>query len=159
MSIREISFQEILKKKLEEKNLNINAAEAKLGLKKSAIRNIIIGRSKNPGIEVLQAIASELGCTIEELLGKEKPINTQEINPQIQNKSKKEEENLNKELNYNLFIGCCDVVIEELKRKNIIISHKSVINYINTVYWFSLKKDNSKVDIEFTQWLIEEKSL
>ena len=50
------------------KNLTFYELQKKAGLKPHAVQNILRGKSQKPSAELLQAIARELGCTIEDLL-------------------------------------------------------------------------------------------
>jgi transcriptional regulator with XRE-family HTH domain len=71
------TIQEQLRTRIPDKNLNARELERRAGLKMSAVRNILSGHSKNPGIEVIAAIAKVLECSTDELLGiehkKDKP--------------------------------------------------------------------------------------
>lgn len=64
------SIQENLQTRMEDKDLSPHELERKAGLKESAVRNILSGRSSNPGIESLTAIADTLDCSIDDLVGK-----------------------------------------------------------------------------------------
>jgi len=46
---------------------------AATGMGSTVVRDIISGRSANPGVFTVQAIAKVLGCTIADLLGDQQP--------------------------------------------------------------------------------------
>lgn len=60
-------LQENIKKQLIEKNISAAELERRTGIP-HAVVNILHGRSKNPSIKTAQAIAKELGCSVEELI-------------------------------------------------------------------------------------------
>ena len=60
-------LQRNIKKQLEQQNISVAELERRAGLR-HAVMNIMHGRSKNPSIRVAQAIAKELGCSMEDLL-------------------------------------------------------------------------------------------
>lgn len=61
-----------IKEKMENQHLSVYALEKEAGLKPQAVRNILWGKSKNPGGAVLKAIAKVLNCSVDELLGDNK---------------------------------------------------------------------------------------
>ncbi len=56
------SLAENIQMKLNEKKISITEFERSAGLKRSAVANILTGKSKNPTIEVVISIAKRLGC-------------------------------------------------------------------------------------------------
>jgi|GEM_PF-5722171 len=63
-------LQQRLKEKINEAGHSIQALERQAGLKPSAIQNIIAGKSRNPKIETLHAIAQILDCSVEDFVPK-----------------------------------------------------------------------------------------
>ncbi len=66
-----MSLQKNINFYLKKKNLSVFALEKEAGLKPGAVRNIINGRSKNPGVDLVFDIARQLGCSVEELCSSE----------------------------------------------------------------------------------------
>src|SRR5581483_645813 len=64
------AMQENIKRQLQAKNMTAAELERRTGIP-HAVVNILHGRSKNPSIKTAQAIAKELGCSVEELLADE----------------------------------------------------------------------------------------
>lgn len=56
---------------MQEKSLRTSDLERLAGLKISSVRNILLGKTKHPKAETLQAIAEVLGCSVPDLLGKD----------------------------------------------------------------------------------------
>lgn len=67
-----MSFSKILSKRIltlcDERNLSINRLATLSGLKQSTVNNIIINKTKNPSILVLQSIAMGLKMTLPDFL-------------------------------------------------------------------------------------------
>ena len=61
-------LKENLTKILKKTNLTVPELERRAGIKPYSLRNIIQGKSTKPSVEIVFAIAKELGCTVEELL-------------------------------------------------------------------------------------------
>ena len=61
-----------IKDKLSQKNISASALEKKAGIRPSTLQNILQGRSKNPSIDVLQAVARSLSCTVSIFWAKQK---------------------------------------------------------------------------------------
>jgi transcriptional regulator with XRE-family HTH domain len=63
---------ELLKDKisyhLENKKISVAEFERSAGLKQSAVRNILYGKSKSPTIDTIQVIAREMKISVDELL-------------------------------------------------------------------------------------------
>src|SRR5271155_5297523 len=74
-----------LKHLMQEKNLRTSDLEKLAGLKMSAVRNILLGKTKHPKAETLQAIVDVLGCTIADLLGKDLPKEEANPSPKLEN--------------------------------------------------------------------------
>lgn len=149
-----------LKQKIKEHNLSTCAFEKKVGLKPSAINNIIYGRSKNPSATLLQTIAKGLNCSLSELLNDNDIIHPYEQQPfkKIDNLQEYPNDNLflqeDKEWNCKLFLEVIGVVSSLCKNKKIFYPKKKIMDCIEIVYSYSLKKEN-KLDVYFAEWMIE----
>ncbi|MBY0461724.1 MAG: helix-turn-helix transcriptional regulator [Alphaproteobacteria bacterium] len=133
-----------LKEIMEEKSITANALEKKSGVKVSSVQNIIYGRSKNPGIDTVKAIAKALGCTLYDLLDQnESPIPSTLAN--------REE----KEWNISLFIDALKATETMMKQKNIKPSYKTALAFANEIYSYSQMSNKGTADYDFTRWLFE----
>lgn len=67
-----MSFSQILSKRIlklcDERNLSVNRLATISGLRQSTVNNIIINKTKNPSILVIQAIALGFEMTLPEFL-------------------------------------------------------------------------------------------
>lgn len=64
-----MGYRDKLKSWVEESPHTMKSASLAAGLSETMVREIIVGRIKNPGVETLEAIAGVFGRTIEELYG------------------------------------------------------------------------------------------
>ena len=131
--------------KIRTKELNVNSLEKKAGLKKNSVRNIILGTSNNPSIGTLDAIASVLGCTIDELIGK-KTISD------INNDNNKESH----ELLMDLFCQIVDFIEKLTTEQNLTLSLEELLYFIKESYIFSLN-GSKELNPQFIEWLIKNK--
>lgn len=134
---------------MDERKLTIAALERKAGLKLDAVRNIILGRTRNPNVQVLQAIARVFNCSIEELTSFE-TFQENIVNP-LQNAYTKELKFDNPEL----LLDAVKVIVQVLDEKNLSLTLTKVLLLIQEVYHFSSKKNINIADPEFVEWIIE----
>ena len=64
-----LNIKDEIRDRLENKRLSISTLEKEAGLKKSAVSNILLDRSKKPSYETIKAIAKVFECSPEELIG------------------------------------------------------------------------------------------
>lgn len=140
-----------LKEKMKEKNFSIAELERVAGLKGHAIRNILLGKSKKPNIEILQRAASVLGCSILEFLD-EKDFGHINLLPQELSTSSRKEAILLK--NASLFKQVAELVLNIYQEKNYIPSTEQATYVMKEVYAFAEKNQSSKPDKNFADWII-----
>jgi transcriptional regulator with XRE-family HTH domain len=58
-----------LRRRMEANEFNQKSLARAAQLNETAVRDILKGRSKNPRVDTLQAIAKVLGCTVNDLIG------------------------------------------------------------------------------------------
>lgn len=134
-----------IKRQLSEKEMSVRDLEKRAGLKHSAIQNILHGRSKNPSIWLIQLISKELGCAIEDLIGK--PCqNTPRVDAHINSQKISWDK--------NLFIDAICVTQEIFDQKNITVYKEEALRCIEEVYQYSLGV-KKKADKRFAEWIIE----
>jgi transcriptional regulator with XRE-family HTH domain len=143
-----------IKVKLEEKRLSPTALEKHAGLRPGAVTNILYGKSKNPGLTVIQAVANALGCTVSDLLGENlfQPEKTKHLS---RNKKNLLEITPNYPWQINLYLECFEAIASFVKAKSVNITKEKLLGYIDEVYLYSIKGDSHIVDEKFAQWLIE----
>lgn len=143
----ETALQKNLKQKLEEQGLSAIELERRTGLKHSAIQNIIYGRSKRPGIDIVSAIAKELGCAIEDLLSEnaKNPITTEQA-PQ---------KDRNLPWNAALFIEATQAVHKLMDQNQTSHNTDEVLFCIKEIYNYAIFSGKNKIDAKFTEWIID----
>ena len=136
----------IIKEKLTEKihsnNINVHSLEKKAGLKIGSIRNILLGRSENPGVFTLLAACKALDCSLEEVLGLKK----------IQ---KPETIFCNVSWDFDLYVNIINEVNQWIEKNNVSITLEKAQAYINEIYLYSLNNNHRKLDQNFSNWILD----
>lgn len=137
------NLQKQLQTRLEAKNLSINALEKQAGLRRSAVRNIILGFSKKPSAEVLSSIASILECSVDDLIGRSastpnKFTPTTGTHP----------------WNEKLFIDAIKATSKALHDKQLDLKLEQVLAMATETYKYSLGKKSEHIDKDFINWLV-----
>jgi transcriptional regulator with XRE-family HTH domain len=139
------NLQEQIETRMYEKNLNARELERRAGLKISAVRNILSGNSKNPGMEVIAAIAKLLECSTDELIG-------------IENKKSKAEAPKQKTIDvwdFSLYENCLKEVQDYLQSKNLKTQADQILFFVREAYIYSLEGRDKKADLRFIKWIID----
>lgn len=132
---------------LDEQNIPVQAFERKAGLKLNAVQNILSGRSQNPQMSTIVAIANALGCSLDDLTGGS-------IDKKIPQESK-EIMLSNRTLLTDIFAYLKDhLVTEDIERG----SHQ-IFEAIQEIYLFSEKNNEGVLDERFAQWWLERAKL
>lgn len=128
-----------LKHLMQEKNLRTSDLEKLAGLKMSAVRNILLGKTRHPKAETLQAIAEVLGCTIADLLGKDLP---------------KEEASTSPKLDYpDLFLEATQSLLSLLEKEKCNLTLDQACMIIKETYAYSTQTEAKAIDHQFAKWL------
>ena len=139
---------ENIQTKLDEQKMSVSEFERLAGLKRSAVSNILSGKSKNPTLEVVMSIANRLGCSIEELIDSGVPANkaTRSINVN----PKDPEEGL-------LFFETGDLLLNKLKSLNLHPSFTNFINCFKELFFYATHGQNNRFrDDDFLVWIIKQ---
>ncbi len=144
-----------IKSFLEEKKMSPAMLEKQAGLKINAVWNILYGRSKNPKISTIKAIADVIGCSINDLLTYKDNLSNNKVN--LPNLSVKEEIS-HKSLNKDLLSNTTKIVLECLESlNNLHLNLKQAQAIIEHAYNFSNRtENNNKADRQFVEWIIEQ---
>lgn len=135
--------------RLRAKNLTFYELEKKAGLKPHAVQNILRGKSKNPSGALLQAIARELGCTIEDLLQEQDTSFGEEI-------SLSKKALLNQPYEYpELFLEAVKFVNKALEEKDPALTIEQCVSCMEEIYLHSLQKNPQEIDIQFAEWWMD----
>jgi len=140
-----------IKNKIQQNKTSVSELERRAGLKPSTLQNIVLGRSKNPGLETIMSLAKELGCTIDEL-----------ISPSVDSQFKKAKTDLPMKIIWNetLFISIVSYIAEFLTQHSFsLIEINEVLECIKEIYTYSLKAQSETMDSKFAEWIVERKFL
>lgn len=142
------NIQEQVQSCTENKDVSTRELERQAGLKRGSIQNILDGKSSNPRIEIVMAIAEALNCTVDELLNKSA---SRSANNQA------EEENSNKTIAWNsaLYRDCIKEVENYLQVKNRNLSDEQILYLIKEAYTYSIQGESDKADLRFIKWFID----
>lgn len=144
-----------IKKRLDEKDMSVNALERDASLKKGTVQNIMRGKSKHPRIDILQAIATHLGCSTSDLFG--------QGNATLMTSTVEEMEKCDMpivaakstEWNAALYIECLQHVQESCLRNNFIADKETILRYTDEIYDYSIKSGTYLIDIRFAEWILD----
>ena len=139
------TLQDQIKTRMEDKKLTARDLERDAGLKISAVRNVLNGYSKNPGIELIAAIAKLLDCSTDELLG-------------VESRKGKSEANKQKTIDvwdFALYENCLKEVQSYLHSKSLKPQAEQILFFIREAYIYSVEGKGSKADLRFIKWIID----
>lgn len=145
-----------LKEKLTEAGISVHALEKQAGLKRSAVQNILHGKSKKPSAEILCAITRVLGCSIDDLIGQKLsnyPPSLETAKYLSRGISDIAENRTN--FNSELYIHAAKIAAKIFKRHQLNPIHTIALNYINEIYQYSMNSKQENIDECFALWLYE----
>lgn len=145
--MKETVLQKKLKAKMLETGISAHALEKKAGLKRSAVQNILHGRSKKPSAEILQAVAKVLGCNIYDLIGHETQTDVK-ISDSLPGVNLTETQ-----YNSNLYLEAVGVANKIFKAKNIQPTNQIAFSYIQGIYSYAIETEVAVIDVRFAEWL------
>ncbi len=132
------AIQDNIKRQLQAKNMTAAELERRTGIP-HAVVNILHGRSKNPSIRTAQAIAKELGCSIEELFG----ADYVPLTPS------------NDSFNMPLYNAAFQALCAHIQTNAIQPTPELMAQWLSDIYKYSLGTKDGLVDKRFIQWLLE----
>lgn len=141
--MRSIATQ--LKRKMTEHGLSVHALEKKAGLKPSALHNILYGRSKNPTINILQAVSQALNCSVSDLIGDE--LEHKEDVTQTSTEASP--------WHPDLYLSCMHMAYSLFSTKEFSYTKKNILDFIEEIYTYSLQSSLQEVDKHFAEWLLQ----
>tara|TARA_B100000614_G_C14183550_1_gene342376 strand:- start:67 stop:504 length:438 start_codon:yes stop_codon:yes gene_type:complete len=131
-----------LRKFIQKENISVNALEKKAGLKQSAIQNILQGKSKRPGAEMLASISQALNCSVEDLLKNSEKLLSQRPSQ------------LKIEWNPELYIDCISVTQKYINKLGLNFYADKALKCCEELYKYSLSIEPKIVDERFAHWII-----
>ena len=136
-----------IKARLLQQGISAHALEKRAGLKPSAVHNILYGRSKNPSITIIQAIAQALKCKVSDLI--DEPLPPQKSN------TKSSGELLVPLWESELYLESFEIVTSILKNKKNNLSKEKILEIVDEVYLYAQKGKKQTPDPLFAAWIIE----
>ena len=139
------TLQEQIKTRMEDKKLTARDLERDAGLKISAVRNVLNGYSKNPGIEFIVAISKLLDCSVDELLG-------------VESKKGKSEASKQRTIDvwdFTLYENCLEEVQKYLHSESLKPQAEQILFFVREAYIYSIEGEGSKADLRFIKWIID----
>lgn len=134
---------ELLKDKisyhLENKKISVAEFERSAGLKQSAVRNILYGKSKSPTIDTIQVIAREMKISVDELLS-----------------SKNDSMSNDDPVDIGVLRKVTSEVTTMLNNRKSNLCLREIICLFEEAYKYSIHK--GKVDADFIAWLVINKT-
>lgn len=135
------AIQVNIKRQLHAKNMTAAELERRTGIP-HAVVNILHGRSKNPSIRTAQAIAKELGCSVEDLFAEET------------DQTKTAATESNNDWNAQLYADVFNTVLACVNTLKLQPQPETVATWITEVYKYTLGSPDHKVDTRFVEWLL-----
>ena len=127
--------------------MSASALEQKAGLSSGAVRSILLGRSSNPTINTLTAIARVLDCSISDLAEEKQPSV-----PSLDKFTNKKEALPWKS---DVFLNALNLVENDLKRRKYQPNLDEILFFTKEIYAYSLEDNNQTIDEKFARWLID----
>lgn len=148
------SLSRKIKERIHEQGLSTHALEKRAGLKPSAVQNILYGRSKNPSITIIQAIAQALGCRITDLIGDDStpPLSIKKGSIPYPSLQKNGESG---DWDQNLYLQCFQEVNTLLEQERLSLSRDKILEIVEEIYSYSQGNSLQAPDKYFSKWLIE----
>jgi transcriptional regulator with XRE-family HTH domain len=142
----------ILRKLISDAGLTDIQLSRALGMPNTTLGQLLNSSTVSPRVETLLPIARYFKISIEQLIG-EKPL-TASSDTTHENKLPAANREF-KEWNSILYIKCVEAVSKCLKKQKLVAHAEQVIQIANEVYFYSLKRSLSEIDITFIEWFIE----
>lgn len=144
-----------IKARMLQQGISAHALEKRAGLKPSAVHNILYGRSKNPGITIIQAIAHALECKVSDLIDEIPSSQKVDIKSSEKVDTKSSEKVLVPLWESELYFESFEMVNSLLKSKKILLSKEKVLAIVDEVYLYAQKGKKQTPDCLFAEWIIE----
>lgn len=138
-------LQQRLREKMSEIGISAHALEKQAGLKRSAVQNILHGRSRKPSAQILLAVTKILGCDINDLLGHQEE--------EFQDATLESEALQDAAVNTHLFAEAAQVANEIVQGFGITPTAPQLLKFINEIYNYSLRSQKASIDRNFAEWL------
>lgn len=141
-------LQQNIRQRLKHKNMSIAELERRIGLRHAVI-NIMHGRSKNPSIKVANAIAKELGCSMEAML------TTTDL--KIENNVINNQPDSQPTIPWDVALGqaALKAVNDYVTAHQLTPDLTAVWHCMQEIYCYALQLNDKQIDPKFTQWICQ----
>jgi transcriptional regulator with XRE-family HTH domain len=134
-------LQKNLYKLLFDNNMNVAELERRAGLNKNNVYYVLTGKTRNPSAHILQSVADVFNTTVKDLY---------------------ESENINMNSSHHsldLLSAVCLSVIKQIKLANYDFEIDEITAAIKDVYDYSKYNSLRFPDVNYTKWILKQKSL
>jgi len=140
------NLQTNLKSKLLQSNLSIREVERRAGLNRSALSNILEGKSKNPTLHTLYALAEALECSLSDFMETAAQEETKNLTPKVQ---------IAFPAVVPLLHETMDIVENCFKNIEFEPNLEQFWICVKKVYLHALENHNNEIDPLYAEWLID----
>ena len=140
------NIQTKLKSHLLKSNLSIREVERRAGLNRSALSNILQGKSKNPTLHTLYGLAEVLGCSLSDFIDAPDTKEVKDLSPKVQ---------VSFPTLVPLLHQTMDIVEKYFKNIEYEPSLEQFLGCIKKVYIHALENQNNEIDSLYAEWLID----
>lgn len=128
--------------------LNVKKLERNANLKVNAVNNILLGRSQNPNVYSVMAIAKALNCNLYELLG-EHPPESSETPLGLDATHRIDHPDLMKQ--------CINSVLTFIETHARSITVTQLMLIADHIYRYSLQTSSKTMDEHFAEWIMRDR--
>jgi hypothetical protein len=128
--------------------LNVKKLERNANLKVNAVKNILLGRSQNPNVYTVVAIAKALNCNLYELLGEHPPESAE--TPMILDPTHRIDHPALMRQSINSVL-----TFIETNDKSITVTQLMLI--ADHIYRYSLQTSSKTMDERFAEWIMHDR--
>ena len=133
--------------KLDERELSYESIERKAGISRFALRNFLVGKVKQPRLDVIVAAAKFLEIAPSEIFGASAAIDN--------DFEKKKTDEFIIEYDNKLLITCLDYLTKCITLSGKKIDLDSTLDLLKRVYVYSAKYSNENADKAFIEWSVD----
>lgn len=135
-------LQNRIREKMESAHLTVASLERQANIPPSTIHKILRGDNKNPGIEILWAIAKVLQCRVDYFINENEEQALDVIGAKIP-------------FIPNLYSECVAFVAEYFTSNKVQVSLGEAFPIIKEIYTYCLDRPDASLDKRFAKWILE----
>lgn len=140
------NLQTTLKSQLLKSNLSIREVERRAGLNRSALSNILRGKSKNPTLHTLHALAEVLECSLSDFIGSSEVEEPKDLQSKV---------HVSFPTYVPLLHQTIDIAEEYFKNIDYKPNLEQFWGCVRKVYIHALENHNQEIDLSYAEWLVD----